>query len=114
MAPLFAALSDGNRLRLLGALFRCGELCACQLTDLLQVAGSTTSRHMGLLLACGLVESRKEGRWVYYRVNRENAELSGLLPWIEEQLASDPQVRRDSKALKRIAGGKAGTYCSSK
>lgn len=64
---VFAALSDENRLRLLFALRR-GELCVCQLIELLGLSPSTVSRHLSILRDAGLLDSRKAGRWVYYRV----------------------------------------------
>ena len=64
------ALSDPNRVQMLCAL-RGGELCVCQLIDLLQLAPSTVSKHLSILNQAELVESRKEGRWVYYRLPRK-------------------------------------------
>jgi DNA-binding transcriptional ArsR family regulator len=61
------ALSDGNRVRALLAL-RAGELCVCQIIELLKLAPSTVSKHMSILKQAGLVESRKEERWIYYRL----------------------------------------------
>ncbi len=60
------ALADEGRIRCLAAL-RERELCVCQLIELLELAPSTVSRHMSILRQAGLVESRKTGRWVYYR-----------------------------------------------
>lgn len=61
------ALSDPNRVRILCAL-RDGELCVCQLTSLLQLAASTVSKHCAILHQADLIDSRKDGRWVYYRL----------------------------------------------
>jgi ArsR family transcriptional regulator len=68
----------------------------------MQVTGATVSRHMGLLLATGLVDSRKEGRWVYYRMRREQVALAGLVSWIEKQLTNDLVIERDAKTLAEI------------
>ena len=65
---ILKALSDKNRMRVVAALWRFDELCACQITELLNVSGATASRHLGILQKTGLVESRKEGRWVYYKI----------------------------------------------
>ena len=62
MISIFKALSDQNRLRVVAALTNCPELCACQITELLQVSGATGSRHLEILIAAGLVDRRKEGR----------------------------------------------------
>ncbi|MDY0191372.1 MAG: metalloregulator ArsR/SmtB family transcription factor [Desulfuromonas sp.] len=102
LTTIFKALADGNRLRIVAALIRHEELCACQITELIQVTGATASRHMGILLSSGLVESRKDGRWVYYRIRREQINLSPLIHWIETQLYTDTDVTRDAKKLAEI------------
>jgi len=102
LTALFKALSDRNRLRIVTALMEYEELCACQIIEFMQVTGATVSRHMGVLIASGLVDSRKEGRWVYYRLRREAVEFAGLVQWIEKQLTSDSAVARDAKTLAEI------------
>lgn len=62
------ALSDSNRVRLLCAL-RNGELCVCQLIELLGLAPSTVSKHLTVLKHARLIECRKESRWVFYRID---------------------------------------------
>ncbi len=105
------ALSDRNRLRTVVALLSYDELCACQITALMQVAGATVSRHMGLLIAAGLVESRKEGRWVYYRLQRERPRFKMLLDWVKGELGNDPVVELDSKKLKEITSCELEKLC---
>ena len=61
------ALGDENRLRILMAL-RQRPLCVCEITTLLGLAASTTSKHLFLLRQARLIESLKKGRWVYYRL----------------------------------------------
>lgn len=68
-ALLFRALSDPTRLRLL-QLLRGGELCVCDLMAALRIPQAKTSRHLGHLKKAGLVASRKEGLWSYYRLTR--------------------------------------------
>ena len=63
------ALGDENRIRILLALQE-GELCVCQLIELLGLAPSTVSKHLSILRSARLVESRKEGRWIYYQLSR--------------------------------------------
>lgn len=97
------ALADGNRLRVLMAL-RGGELCVCQIVALLQLAPSTTSKHMAILRQARLVESRKEGRWMYYRLADRKAPkaVKDAVAWVRRHLAQAPQIVRDEKELKRI------------
>lgn len=63
------ALADGNRLKIMAALLEHEELCACQITEFLEIAGATASRHLSILSNAGLVECRKEGRWMHYRLS---------------------------------------------
>lgn len=97
------ALADENRVRALLAL-RGGELCVCQMTELFGLAPSTVSKHLSILLQAGLVESRKEGRWIFYRLpGREApAEAREALEWVGRALNGDPRAAQDQKALKRI------------
>lgn len=67
-AELFAALADETRLRMLVVLHRLGELCACDLESGLEVTQSRASRHLTTLRRVGLVEDRREGPFVYYRL----------------------------------------------
>lgn len=102
MTGIFKALSDKNRLRVVSALMAYEELCACQLTELLQVTGATASRHMGVLVSSGLVSSRKEGRWVNYRLLKDDLELSRLLNWVEHRLKENRDADSDRARLKEI------------
>ena len=65
---IFKALSDENRIRILKLLHN-GEKCACNLLEELDITQPTLSHHMKLLCSCGIVKSRKEGKWMYYRID---------------------------------------------
>jgi DNA-binding transcriptional ArsR family regulator len=97
------ALADAHRLRVLMALGG-GELCVCQIVELLQLAPSTTSKHMSILRQARLVESRKEGRWRYYRRPDRKAPkaVKDAVAWVRRYLAESPQIVRDEKELQRI------------
>jgi ArsR family transcriptional regulator len=78
-AQLFHALSDATRLEIIQCLMG-GERCVCELTDDLDAAQSRLSFHLRTLKDAGLVSDRREGRWVYYMLNREAlAEMEGVL-----------------------------------
>lgn len=64
---VFRALSDPTRLRILN-LLKGGELCVCDLVDILEMPQPTVSRHLAYLRKTGLVLTRKEGHWNYYRL----------------------------------------------
>ena len=97
------ALSDDKRARAVLAL-RGGELCVCQITELFGLAPSTVSKHLSILYQAGLVESRKEGRWIYYQLPGKKAPLlvRETIEWVEKALADTTQVLEDSRQLKNI------------
>ena len=70
VANICKAMSDANRLRILEMLTT-GEKCGCELLEELQVTQPTLSHHMKVLSDCGLVSSRKDGKWHHYSINRE-------------------------------------------
>lgn len=69
---VFKAFCDENRLQIL-ALLRSGEKCACKLLEELHIGQSTLSHHMRILCDSGVVVGRKEGKWVYYRIDPEGS-----------------------------------------
>ncbi len=97
------ALADEHRVRLLFAL-QGRELCLCQLVELAGLAPSTVSKHMAILRQARLVESRKDGRWVYYRLAGREAPLAlrRAIEWVRRSLADDPHVLGDAERLARI------------
>jgi len=97
------ALADESRVRVLLAL-RPGELCVCQLTELLGFAPSTVSRHLSLLEQAGLVVSRKAERWVYYRLPGRAAPpaVRAVLAWVHRSLGTSPEAVADARRLQTI------------
>jgi ArsR family transcriptional regulator, arsenate/arsenite/antimonite-responsive transcriptional repressor len=109
---LTKALSDENRVRTLLAL-RHGELCVCQITALFGLAPSTVSKHLSILFHAGLVESRKDGRWIYYQLpgNRAPVQVREALDWIGKSLAGSPRILEDNKRLKKILKQDPAALC---
>ena len=97
------ALSDESRLRALLAV-KDGELCLCQIIDLLGLAPSTVSKHMTLLHQAGLLERRKRGRWHFYRLADDGAppQVKKVLDWVLESLRDDPVIGEDARRLGSI------------
>ena len=95
-----SALSDETRLRALLSL-REGELCLCQIIDLLGLSPSTVSRHMDLLHQAGLVRRRKEGRWHYFSLAGREAlpVVKKALRWTLDSLAGEAALQADAKKL---------------
>jgi ArsR family transcriptional regulator len=67
---IMKAMSDPNRVRIIKLLHR-KELCVCELTELLGLAQSTVSKHLKLLDDADLIESRRDGAWIIYRIKVE-------------------------------------------
>ena len=107
------ALSDANRVRAVKALAG-GELCLCEIIELLKLAPSTVSRHMAILHQAGLIESRKEGRWILYALAGPGASgaVKAALAMVRKCLADDPIVRRDGAALRRIRRANLDELCA--
>src|SRR3989304_1891481 len=83
MTILLATLADATRLRVIRLLLR-EELCVCELVDALRIPQYKMSRHLGTLRAVGLVEARRNGRWMYYRPGRR-------YPRVRLRLRSSPR-----------------------
>ena len=92
------ALGDETRVRALLAL-RDGELCLCHVIGLLELAPSTVSRHLDLLVRAGLVERRKDGRWAHFRLAGREAPpvVRHALRWVLETLGDDATIARDGR-----------------
>jgi ArsR family transcriptional regulator len=101
---LFKALGDENRLRVV-ALLSHGELCVCHLQAALGLSQPAVSRHMAVLRAAGVVEDRRGGKWVYYRLARqEDADCERHLRAVAKAYAGRDVLRRDVERLLRTRG----------
>jgi len=107
------ALSDQNRVRAL-MLLRGGQLCLCQIIEMLRLAPSTVSKHMTLLRRAGLVEVRKKGRWRYYRLAGKGAPglVRGAIRWTLESLNNESQIAKDRKRLKVVCKMRREKLCA--
>ena len=89
IAEMFKALCDENRIKIL-RLLQTGEKCACRLNEEIDVTQPTMSHHMKVLCDSGIVEGRKEGKWMHYSISREGAKNA------LELLSSLTKVKIDS------------------
>lgn len=78
---LFNILSDATRLRALMLIQSEGEVCVCELTFALKESQPKISRHLALMRDAGIVQSRREGTWMHYRID------SALPKWGREIIA---------------------------
>ena len=106
------ALADENRLRMVLALQN-GELCVCQITELLGLAMSTVSKHLSILYQAGLLNARKEGRWMYYSLPGKGAPAAARegVAWVRRSLAGSERIAQDAKRLKRVLAMDLGELC---
>lgn len=96
---LFRALSDPTRLRLLN-LIADKEICVCHFVEILRMSQPKISRHLAYLRREGIVSSRRQGRWMHYRLQApSNAALSAILKETLAHLRQLPVMQRDSAKL---------------
>jgi ArsR family transcriptional regulator len=97
---MFRACSDRTRLRILNLLLG-GELCVCDIVNALRVAQPTASRHLAYLRRAGLVETRRDGLWMHYKLSPPRTafhrKLIDSLSCCSEEV---PQLAKDAKRLK--------------
>lgn len=103
LMAVIKALADENRVRILWAV-QGQELCVCQIVELLGLAQSTVSKHISILHQARLLESRKEGRWMFYRAADANSpvEAREIAAVVSKLLADNAEAVEDAKRLKQI------------
>lgn len=94
------ALGHAARMRIM-AMIRGGELCACQITAVLNLAPSTVSAHLAELRRANLIQERKDGRWVYYSLGQE-VDAAEIVELLWNRIRTDRQVSRDAKLVERL------------
>jgi len=97
----FAALSDPNRLRLLH-LMKDGEICVCFLQGTLRTNQPKISRHLAYLRRAGLVEARREGKWMHYRFKKLPDALRRILNEILKATREERQIQNDARRAQQI------------
>jgi len=111
---IFKALADDTRLKSALLIAAEGELCVCELMVALDDSQPKISRHLALLRSLGLMLDRREGQWVYYRLNPENpAWINTLLADVDKThhaWLADSVARLNAPGARRRA---AGSNCES-
>jgi ArsR family transcriptional regulator len=103
----FRALGDETRIRIV-ALLTHGELCVCHLESALALSQPNCSRQLGILKAAGIVDSRREGTWVYYRLSEQEHEtVKSVLDVLAKTFATERALRADHARLRRSCGPEA-------
>lgn len=93
------ALADKTRLRLLN-LMRDGEICVCFFTEVLNESQPKISRHLAYLRSAGIVEARRDGKWMHYRITEpESDQAATVLQDTLDWLASEEEMQKDYEKL---------------
>lgn len=93
----FSALADRTRLRLLN-LMRDGEVCVCHFAGTLETNNPKISRHLSYLKRAGLVEGRRDGKWMHYRVRRPDDPLAAdVFDATMKLLSADREMNADRR-----------------
>jgi ArsR family transcriptional regulator len=104
LESLFKALADVTRLRILGLLLS-GEVCVCHIHESLRVPQSKASRHLAYLRRSGLVETRREGLWVYYRLaDLPDPVLETIGGAVRHAMTHVDSMRKDLERLQKKTG----------
>ena len=109
----FQMLADTTRLRISMLLQRYGELCVCELTHALELSQPKISRHLGQMRESGLVQTRREGRWMYYCLE------AGLQTWMQAAMAATldgvaglSPYKNDAQLLERMPNRPGASCCA--
>jgi len=104
LETLFKALADTTRLRILNLLLA-GEVCVCDIHDTLGVPQPTASRHLAYLRASGLVDARKDGQWVHYKLSTSTDPLVSVIrDAVTHALGHVDAVKKDAARLEKRTG----------
>jgi ArsR family transcriptional regulator len=102
---LFSALADRTRLRLL-SLMANGEVCVCFFVEVLGQSQPKISRHLAYLRSAGIVEARRDGKWMHYSiVEPPDAHAARIFNEVRAWLAEDEEMKRDRKRLETVCCG---------
>lgn len=98
----FRALADRTRLRLLN-IIGSDEVCVCFFVEILKTHQPKISRHLAYLRRAGIVDARREGQWMHYRiVEPADADAARVLKGVMTWLANDQEMQRDRQRLEKI------------
>jgi ArsR family transcriptional regulator, arsenate/arsenite/antimonite-responsive transcriptional repressor len=104
MESLFKALADATRLRILGLLLT-GEVCVCDIHESLKIPQSKASRHLAYLRRSGLVETRRDGLWIHYRLGQfADPVMAAIGDAVRHALTHIDTVQRDGERLQKRTG----------
>jgi ArsR family transcriptional regulator len=99
LVTLFAALADPTRLRLLN-LMNGREVCVCYFVEILKQGQPKISRHLAYLRRAGIVEARRDGKWMHYRIERpDDTRAASILDATFKSFETDRNMQADLARL---------------
>lgn len=100
---LFKTLSDPNRLRILKML-QIKPLCVCEITDVLELATSTVSKHLSILKETGFIIEEKDGKWVNYMINPQpkDPRISSIISTLDFWIADQKIIEADKIKVTKV------------
>ncbi len=102
MELLFRALADRTRLRLINLMGE-GEICVCFLVEALRTSQPKISRHLAFLKRAGIVEARRDGKWMHYRlIDPADERAVEVMKEVRRWLKEDSEMQRDSARLMKV------------
>ena len=104
LSRLFRALGDETRLRIV-ALLAHGELCVCHIENALELSQPNASRQLGILKMAGIVDSRRDGTWVYYRLaDQDDDSVERVLDVLVKTFGAERVLRADHARVRKTCG----------
>jgi ArsR family transcriptional regulator len=103
--PVYKALADETRLRILALLLAEGELCVCDIIAALKLPQSTISRHLAILRKSGWVNDRRCGLWIYYSIQENQSPQCEMIPLLKQQLSGTKTSTADREFLASFGCG---------
>ena len=105
LEQFFLALSDRNRLRLINLMGE-DEICVCFFVEILKMPQPKVSRHLAYLRRAGIVEARREGKWMHYRiVPPVDEHAARIFEQVRDWLNSDREMQQDRARLVKVCCG---------
>ena len=110
---LFQMLADPTRLRIAMLLQGQGELCVCELTHTLALSQPKISRHLGQMREAGLVEARRAGRWMYYRLHPDLQDwMQTVVRSVLDGMAGQSPFKEDAQQLAGMPNRPSASCCA--
>lgn len=104
LTRVFRALGDETRVRIMALLVH-GELCVCHVEAALGISQPNCSRQLGILKSAGIVDGRRDGTWVYYRItDQEHESVKSVLDVLAKTFGAERALRADHTRLKQNCG----------